>query len=679
MRHPARLTVLAAAGFAILPPALLGIPAHASAAAAHAPTAALSPATAASPCPTGLTAGPTVSPAGGRTFVVCTGRVRSFDGTPLDTDVTIPTAAAAGPRPLMVMLHGWGGDKTTWESTTLAGNNTDSYHWNNAWFASQGWVVLNYTARGFHTSCGKDSATNYIYSNDSTCSDTTGEASWTHLADRRWEIHDTQYLAGLLVDSGLADPQRIAVTGGSYGGGQSWDLALSQNQVVSSTSTDPTHPVTSPWTSPRGAHLRVVAAAPMYPWTDLADALVQNGAASDGAPGAPPDGDHHLPYGVEKQTYTDGLYADGLASAQYSVPGTDPTADLTTWNAGITAGEPYTANPQAATALAEVGGAFRSPFAMPVPTGNEEVPTFVIQGQTDPLFDAQQALDMVHRLKAADPAWPVTIFLGDVGHSYADNPADIWHQAHDASNAWLQSVMSHTTPANPAVTVTTTACLPGQTHVTYTGPSYAALPTSTVHLSGAAAQTTVAPPKNAPATPEGLATDPIANSGCRSFTASQSDPGQAVYTFPVPNGTLLGAPTVTVDVAVSGLSAEVAARLWEVDPSGSQTLITRTVYRIEESSPSSTAHLAFQLWPQAWQFQPGDQLKLELTQNDSPVWRPDNEPSSLTFTNLDLALPLVAAPAANVPEAPVAPALPLVALIGAGALAARRRSRAQLS
>src|SRR4029077_2181912 len=168
---------------------------------------------------------------------------------------------------------------------------------------------------GFHRSCGKDSGSNYIYSSDSTCSDTTGKASWTHLADRRWEIQDSQYLAGLLVDAGLANPTRIVASGGSYGGGQSWDLALSQDKVVSASSTDPAHPILTPWTSPKGVPMHLAAAAPMSPWTDLADALIQNGRAADGANGGPADGNHHAPYGVEKQSYVAGLFADGGGAA----------------------------------------------------------------------------------------------------------------------------------------------------------------------------------------------------------------------------------------------------------------------------------------------------------------------------------------------------------------------------
>ncbi|MGH7722495.1 MAG: CocE/NonD family hydrolase C-terminal non-catalytic domain-containing protein [Candidatus Dormibacteria bacterium] len=636
-----RLRVLAALSLAAAAMALIASPPAARAAAASTGAAA-PPLQQAAPrgarCPAGLSAGPAVSPAGGRPFVVCTGRIRSFDGTPLETDVTIPLGRPAKHLPLMIFLHGWGNSKTEWESTTLAGDGAGQYHWNNAWFAAQGYVVLNYTARGFHRSCGKD-ASGYIYLSDPSCINTPGEASWTHLADRRWETHDSQYLAGLLVDDGLVSPSRIVASGGSYGGGQSWDLALSQDQVVASASTDPAHPILLPWTSPRGTPMHLAAAAPMYPWTDLADALVQNGRAADGFHAGPADGDHHLPYGVDKQSYVSGLFADGAATAQYSLPGADPSADLTTWNAAINAGEPYGANPLAAAALTQVGGAFRSPLAMPVPVGAHEVPVYVIQGQTDPLFPAFQALDMVNHLRAVDPSWPVTVFLGDVGHSYADNPKDIWQQAHDASNAWLAAVMARSNPSNPAVTVTTTACMAGQTHATYTAASYGSIAGSVLHLGSATAQTTTS--SSAP-TVEGVMTDPIANSGCRTMPASQSDPNQAVYSFAAPPGVLVGAPSVSVDVAVTGASAEVAARLWEIDASGNQTLITRTVYRLEEATATSNDHLHFELWPQAWQFQAGDTLKLELTQDDSPVWRPDNEPSSLTFTNLDLALPLVA-------------------------------------
>ena len=42
-------------------------------------------------------------------------RVPSWDGVPLDVDVTLPPTGD-GPFPVIVMMHGWGGSKTAFES-----------------------------------------------------------------------------------------------------------------------------------------------------------------------------------------------------------------------------------------------------------------------------------------------------------------------------------------------------------------------------------------------------------------------------------------------------------------------------------------------------------------------------------------------------------------------------------
>jgi len=60
-------------------------------------------------------------------------RVPSFDGSPLDVDVTLPPTGN-GPFPTIVMLHGYGGDKTSFEETRPQGDEPDNdttYHWNN--------------------------------------------------------------------------------------------------------------------------------------------------------------------------------------------------------------------------------------------------------------------------------------------------------------------------------------------------------------------------------------------------------------------------------------------------------------------------------------------------------------------------------------------------------------------
>jgi X-Pro dipeptidyl-peptidase C-terminal non-catalytic domain/X-Pro dipeptidyl-peptidase (S15 family) len=585
-------------------------------------------------CPLGLTGTAHPAPAGGVAYAVCTGRVASFDGTPLDTDLTLP-ASSGGPLPLIVMLHGWGLSKTDFEASGLAGNGTNTWHWNNVWFAAHGFAVLNYTARGFHRSCGQDPATSYSYSNDPACA---GKASWTHLADRRWEIHDTQYLVGLLVDAGIADPSAVVVTGDSYGGGQSWLLALGEDQAM-----QPDGQLV-PWQSPDGVPIRLAAAVPQFSWTDLAQALVDNGRASDGSPGAPPPGPHESPYGVEKQSYNDALFADGTATAQYAGPG-DPTADLPAWFAAISAGEPTAqADPLVAQALSQLQ-TYRSPYYLPVPPPATQVPVFAEQGLTDPLFPAIQLLQMVNKLTAANPAYPVWAALGDLGHAYAANPHELWVSVNDEANTFLSAVLGGQRPSLPRFTVTTVGCLPGQPVTTYHAASFAALATSSLRLTAPGPATVASTPSPVPG-PEAIETDPVANGGlpgttggCRVMNAT-TDPGVAAWTWtPATPVTLTGAPVVHVTVTLSGTDAELAARLWDVSPAtGKQALITRGIYQLTGLASGST-QLAFQLWPTAWQLGTGHQLKLELTPDDSPTWRADNLPATMTLTRLSLTIP----------------------------------------
>ena len=170
-------------------------------------------------------------------------RVATFDGVPLDADVTLPPTGA-GPFPTIVMLHGWGGSKTDFESTSPANR------YNNVYFAQLGYAVLNYTARGFGDSCGGTSPPDH----SGACA-----KGYIHLADTRYEVRDTQYLLGKLADEGITQPQAIGVTGVSYGGGQSMELAFLRNHIRLPNGN------LAPWRSPQGKHLSIAAAFPAGP------------------------------------------------------------------------------------------------------------------------------------------------------------------------------------------------------------------------------------------------------------------------------------------------------------------------------------------------------------------------------------------------------------------------------
>jgi hypothetical protein len=71
----------------------------------------------------------------------------------LDIDVTLPDPSRHPPPPggypLVAMMHGCcSGNKTGWEATTIDAGG-ERWHYSNAWFATRGYVVLTYTARGF--------------------------------------------------------------------------------------------------------------------------------------------------------------------------------------------------------------------------------------------------------------------------------------------------------------------------------------------------------------------------------------------------------------------------------------------------------------------------------------------------------------------------------------------------
>ena len=130
-------------------------------------------------------------------------RVPSFDSVPLDVDVTLPPTGA-GPYPTIVMLHGWGGDKTSFEATSAAGDGNETFDYNNIYYAQHGYAVVNYSARGWGRSCGSEESR----------SETPGcEEGWLHLADQRYEARDSQYLLGLLARLSRSPWKFVAAVG----------------------------------------------------------------------------------------------------------------------------------------------------------------------------------------------------------------------------------------------------------------------------------------------------------------------------------------------------------------------------------------------------------------------------------------------------------------------------------
>ena len=535
-------------------------------------------------------------------------RVPTFDSVPLDADVTLP-AEGTGPFPTIVMIHGWGGDKTSFESSSPAGDGNQTFDYNNVYYAQHGYAVLNYSARGWGNSCGLPSSRE-----DPGCKE-----GWLRLADQRYEARDTQYLLGLLADEKVTKPGAIGTTGISYGGGQSIELAYLKNQIRLPNGEF------APWTSPKGKSLRIAAAYPRWPWSDLVDALTPNGRFLDTE--VAPFAQSYEPFGVEIQSYVAGLYALGNASGYIAPAGADPEADLTKWFAVTNAGEPYG---EEATAIAKQLYTYHQGYGLP----GKPAPMLLQSGWTDDLFPPSQSLRIYNAVRALKGY--AALQFGDLGHSRGSNKENTDHDFQEQGASFFEKRLKHTgtAPANGSVTAYTQTCpqaAPGGGP--FTAKRWSKLHPHTVTFGSAAGQLFTSAGGNPTIAAE---FDPIANSDACKEVKAETEPNTANYTMTSSGFTLMGLPTVTATVKTVGPFGELVARLWDVLPSGEQRLITRGVYRLNENQEGT---ITFQLHGNGYEFPAGDTVKLQLLGRDTPYYRASNGTFAIEATNVTVALP----------------------------------------
>ena len=589
---------------------------------------------AADPTPLGLTC----APKAGVRFCQGNGstqRVATFDGVPLDADVTLP-ASGDGPFPTIAMLHGWGGSKTAFES--VDGNDTGpNYHYNNIWFARQGYAVVNYSARGFGNSCGMPPSRTPDCLQQAANGGDPSATGWIHLKDRRREAHDTQLLFGKLVDQGIADGSALAATGISYGGGESIELAYLNNRTQLPDGTF------TAWTSPgKKIPLRLAGAWPRWPWSDLVASLEPNGRFLD-FDNATNDRSR-FPIGIPIQSYIAGLLALGHATGWVAPPGADPHADLETWNARVLAGDP--ADDPIVKQIADEVYGFHQGFGC---SGcGTPAPLLIQNGWTDDLFPPAEALRVYNSLRSADPAADVALQFGDLGHARGSNKKEVDAYFNTQGNAFFDQHLRGGTgaPARGSVTAFTQTC-PAKT-APAAGPFVASawplIHPGAVRFGSAAAQTVTSAGGN-PAT--GQAIDPIAGGAdaCKSVPDDQAQ-GTAIIAGPKsPGYTMLGLPTVQATVKVSADFAQLDSRLWDLAPDGTRILVSRAAYRLELSQDGK--RITFQLHGNGWRFAPGHVPQLELLGKDAPYLRPSNAQFTVTVSNVVVELPTAEAPGAN--------------------------------
>ena len=547
-------------------------------------------------------------------YRLCAGKIASFDGTQLDATLTLPASVRKGTRlPLVVFLHGLLSDKREYLSETRAGTGADrgdalykTIRFNNVWFASRGYAVLNYTARGHGESGGN-----------------------IELASRKVEVRDTQYLTGLLADdrSFAVNRSRVGVIGSSYGGGQAWLLLTTRGAGA---------PEYGSWRSPAGRLVKLAAVVPTYTWSDLLYSLVPNGRQRTDLLVDPKTADR--PLGIGKQTLLDGF----VLTSQGKLP-----QRTLTWLARLNAGEPYPDSDPIVTesrrGLTEERSAyFQDGFFDALRAGKQRrIPVLAGQGWTDPIFAPIEAVRMYRRLRSVSPGYPIGLYLGDFEHLTAlVKPRDL-STLHDLATRMLDRVLRKRGP-EPAYDVRSaeTSCDKTRFGPIVRAPTWDALATARRTLRLAGPKTTVSPLTD----PRGPALDPVAVSlqkgrGCLTV-ASGSSVGAAAWPLDVPAGTTtIGAALLRLRVNSTAPDLELNARLWDVAPDGTRTLVTRGVYRLVSPKPGGE-QIEYELWGNHWRVEDGHRLELEVLQDDSTYLRRDNFAGSATISDGELVLPV---------------------------------------
>lgn len=554
------------------------------------------------------------------TYRICTGKVASFDGTELDVTLTTPARTRGRRLPLVVMLHGLLNSKGEYLADSRHGvrnRGADAYktvRWNNVWFAGRGYAVLNYTARGHGDSGGK-----------------------IELASRDIEVRDTRHLTGLLTDESVARrplvrilPSRVGVIGGSYGGGQAWLLMTTRGSSRL--------PFGS-WLSPGGRRVRLGAVVPSYTWTDLLYSLVPNGRHFSGEVLDPATA--HTPIGIGKQTIANGfLLTSGGKLPDYA----------TRWLARFDAGEPYDpADPVIAEAVrgltVERSAYYQEAYFDSLGDDRQpRVPVLAGQGLTDPIFGAIESIRMYRALKAQDPDYPIGLYFGDFEHLTAAAKIADLNRFHVLGNRLLDHYLRRR-GRRPALNAQAalTNCDKNAFGPVLKAKDFDSLAKSRTLIGPFTPQRETHSPLSDPLGPM---IDPVAVSlqrgrGC--ITTSQpSAPGVAGYDTPVTRGfeqTLVGMPLVRLTFKTVAPDIEINARLWDVAPDGSRTLVSRGAFRSLRPDPLGES-VRFELSGNAWRFDVGHSILLEILQDDSPYMRVDNVPSTALIDDVRLTLPV---------------------------------------
>ena len=301
----------------------------------------------------------------------------------IDTRLYVPSGATAKtPQPAILMTNGFGLSKTAGEIVSMS-----------TFLARHGYVVLSYTAQGFGKSTG--------------C---------VTLQSRTYDVKDAQQLITKVLEPKAyvkkdAKGAVVASVGGSYGGGVQANTAETDN--------------------------RIRAIAPGRTWNTLQYSLDPNNYV---VPGDPTGFTHTLnSQGVFKQEWTSLFFASGNSNPVGGIPpssntaGTCPQDKLLSGDPTTVAGAPCLgflaavcqtyANLSATGDATDADRTLIADSSATTQLAKLTVPTLLVQGESDTLFNLNDAVSTYLSLKRQRT--PVQMIWNSGGHGgYGSAPGE---------------------------------------------------------------------------------------------------------------------------------------------------------------------------------------------------------------------------------------------------------------
>lgn len=478
-----------------------------------------------------------------------THRLVSRDGTRLTASVWTPDGE--GPFPLVIMVHSWMFSRLQCDLLYAAP------------FARRGYMVLTYTCRGW----GGSGDQVCCAAPDKELCDLEDVIDWATDPDRGFPL----------------DPERIGITGISYGGGHSF-LAATRDE-------------------------RIKAAAPMNGWTDLYYSLVPNHCWK-------------MPWSIA-------LFVGAVWGHRFR-----PGNALMGWLRTII----LERNHQKLES--EVAG--RSAL---FDVEKVRCPMFIVHSWNDDLFDCNQILRFYERLDTPKRLHISNGLHGwDPGRGDYPVPNRIWDEARRWFDYWLKEERDNGMDKEPAVTyfqpwdgkMATAEGWPPEGFEEFT-----------YYMRGVASENTGVlspdPPKGAEPV-ERLVNNTVSNlQSSGPFMVRLN----AIKNIPVPgvpftlpgdsiaftgetftgDTALVGAPKVTVHASSSTRECQLNALLYDVSPRGFCRLVTHCAMMKSDLEPGTPEEFEFELYACAHLFRAGHRARLVLCASDPMFVLPSMVPS----------------------------------------------------